>query len=783
MSKTRRKAESVVPQAEAGRRALLQRQEAILATVPDIIAEVDNDKVYTWANQAALDFFGPDMVGREAAAYFVGEQETYDVVEPVFVGEDRVVYVESWQRRRDGEIRLLAWRCRTLKDETGAVVGALSAAEDITEHHRAELALRDSRRLLAESQAITRVGGWEYDVASRHIAWTEEVYRIHGVGHDYDPNDVTRSIGFYAPAYAPVIARAFERAVDHGEPYDLELEFVRASGEHIWVRTVGRPIVEAGTVVRVTGNIMDITDRKKTELALRRSQLELRALYECAPSMMCVLDASRQVLYANRAFVEFVGRPLEELRQERACGVIGCPRALDDPRGCGYGPHCQDCTVRLAMADALVSGRNHCGIEYRTTALCHGQPRESVFLASIAPIQVGSETHLLLCLDDISERVRAEEALRDNLRFVQATIDSLSAHVCVLDETGTILAVNRAWTDFAVANPPVAGNVGVGANYLAVCDGVTGADAESAQAFAGGIRAVLAGTQAAFGREYACHSPAEQRWFMGRITPFAGAGPRRVVIAHENITERRRAEEALREKHAELERFTYLVSHNLRSPLVTIRAFLGHLGKDLAGNDVTAIRQDWDYLNTAADKMAQLLDELLSLSRVGRLKNPPEDVSLQALVQEALALVAGRLTARLVNATVSAEPLSLHGDRPRLVELFQNLLDNACKFMGEQPTPCLDVSWEQQGAETVICVRDNGIGMEPKYQARVFGLFDQLDSKVPGTGIGLALAKRIVEMHGGRIWVESAGAGRGCAFRFTLPRATGRTQEAPGLPP
>ncbi len=127
---------------EGASQKLLARFEAILGAVPDIIVEVDQNKVYTWANQAALEFFGPDLIGQEAAHYFVGPQETYEKVERLFGGDEGVFYVESWQRRRDGEARLLAWWCRVLKDGEGRVVGALSTARDVTDRQRTEEALR-----------------------------------------------------------------------------------------------------------------------------------------------------------------------------------------------------------------------------------------------------------------------------------------------------------------------------------------------------------------------------------------------------------------------------------------------------------------------------------------------------------------------------------------------------------------------------------------------------------------------------------------------------------------
>ena len=242
-----------------------------------------------------------------------------------------------------------------------------------------------------------------------------------------------------------------------------------------------------------------------------------------------------------------------------------------------------------------------------------------------------------------------------------------------------------------------------------------------------------------------------------------------------DITDRKRAETQLREKteelaltNEELTRFTYTVSHDLKSPLVTIKTFLGYLEKDVPNRDVERMGTDLSYIRTAADKMSRLLDELLELSRVGRKINPPVEAALQDIVKEALDLVAGRIALRKVQVQVTAEPIRLWGDRVRLVEAFQNLLDNAGKFMGDQASPHIEVGVQLGGEMVVLFVRDNGIGIDPRHQSRLFGLFEKLDPHTDGTGMGLALVRRVVEVHGGKIWVQSDGLGKGATFFFTL---------------
>jgi signal transduction histidine kinase len=243
----------------------------------------------------------------------------------------------------------------------------------------------------------------------------------------------------------------------------------------------------------------------------------------------------------------------------------------------------------------------------------------------------------------------------------------------------------------------------------------------------------------------------------------------------QEIAERRRTEEEredlireLEAKNTELERFTYTVSHDLKSPLVTIRGFLGLLEKDVAGGDAERIESDLARIRSASEKMTRLLEDLLELSRIGRLVNPPEEIPFGELAREALDLVAGTLTERGVEVSVAPDLPTVHGDRVRLVEVLQNLVENAITAMADQPRPQLEIDAREEGGQVLCRVRDNGKGIDPRYHQKIFGLFERLDPNDRGTGIGLALVQRIVEVHGGRIWVDSE-PGHGATFLFTLP--------------
>lgn len=245
-----------------------------------------------------------------------------------------------------------------------------------------------------------------------------------------------------------------------------------------------------------------------------------------------------------------------------------------------------------------------------------------------------------------------------------------------------------------------------------------------------------------------------------------------------DVTEQRRRQlerlqmvAELAERNAELERFGYTVSHDLKSPLITIKGFLGQLDKDLAAGNRERIRSDFGRIAKAADIMSLLIDDLLEFSRIGQVTEDLSEVSLNTLAHEAAELLAGRIAERGARVEISADLPRIPGTRTLLRMVFQNLIANAIKFCGERGDPLVEIDVRHLDAETVYCVADNGVGIAPEDQERIFGLFEKLDHKAQGTGIGLASVKRIVAIHGGRIWVESEGVGHGATFCFTLADA------------
>ena len=234
----------------------------------------------------------------------------------------------------------------------------------------------------------------------------------------------------------------------------------------------------------------------------------------------------------------------------------------------------------------------------------------------------------------------------------------------------------------------------------------------------------------------------------------------------------------LEKQNAELERFTYTISHDLKTPLVTISGFIGYLRRHFDSRDAESFGRDVAKIETAAANMAQNLEELLQLSRIGRVVNSFEKVSLGRLTEEALARLENQIGSNGLELEVASGMREVYVDRLRLVEVMVILIDNAIKYLSRDSAPLIKIAARVQDNEIIYYVSDNGVGIDPRYHEYVFGLFDRLDPDVDGSGIGLTLAKRIIEMHNGRIWVESDGYGSGSTFLFALPLGDNSLPEA-----
>ncbi len=395
-----------------------------------------------------------------------------------------------------------------------------------------------------------------------------------------------------------------------------------------------------------------------------------------------------------------------------------------------------------------------------------GRITDVLYNATIFKNEKGEVQGIFAAARDVTERKKAEEKLRTaslySRSFLEASLDPL----VTISPDGKITDVNKATEDAT----------GYSREQLIGSD-FSEYFTEPQEARAGYKRVFTDG----FVKDY----PLAIRHNSGEITDViynasvfrnAQGQIQGVFAAARDITQRKAMENKLREtleklkqSNAELEQFAYVASHDLQEPLRMVASYVQLLQRRYQGKLDPEADEFIAYAVDGANRMRGLIDDLLTYSRVGRLGKPFEPTNLESTLD----IVLKNLQASIADnkATVTHDTLPvIKADGSQLVQLFQNLIGNAIKFHGEEP-PHVHVSAVDKGSEWEFAVRDNGIGIDPQYFERLFKIFQRLHTReeYPGSGIGLAVCKKIVERHGGRIWIESQ-IGKGSTIYFTLSK-------------
>lgn len=254
-----------------------------------------------------------------------------------------------------------------------------------------------------------------------------------------------------------------------------------------------------------------------------------------------------------------------------------------------------------------------------------------------------------------------------------------------------------------------------------------------------------------------------------------------VLASVVDITERKgiedklhKAYEQVQQKNEEMEQFVYTVSHDLKAPLVTSTSFIGFLREDIAKQNYVEVPDSLDRLEKAHKRMQELISDLLQLSRVGRMDLNIEQIQLVQLLNEVLDSNSELLKEKKVKTTLFGEDLTIQADHKRITQVFDNLVNNAIKYASDVPTPEIQFFFKDFPDEIQVCVKDNGPGIEPQYHKKIFGLFQRLETDKEGTGVGLTIVSRIIQLHGGRVWVNS-DRGQGAEFWVSVPKKQRRS--------
>lgn len=511
--------------AEEALRSLSARNEAILAAVPDIIMEVDNNKVYRWANPAGVEFFGKDVIGKEASFYFEGNQETYDHVQPVFEGQESTIYVESWQRRKDGEKRLLAWWCRSLRDAQGNVSGALSTAQDITERKLAEEAMRESeeryRRIFEQSPVGIGIAYLDGRIFSANktlqdiMGYSIEELRAVALIDTYVDKEARNELLKTLSGTGTVFDFSTKLRRKDGAVYDalLNVSYIKLGGKD-FIQTI----------------VQDVTNRKRTEEALHESEEKYKILFADARQAIFIADVeSGMLIDCNEAACALIERSRDEIIGKHQ-SILHPVNELVDGSSQSYRKHISS-GAGLLIEDRVITKS--------------GKIKEVEIKGNL--VEFKGKKILQGFFIDITERKRAEAALKESEERYRRLVESVTDYIySVKLEAGRPIS-----TSHGPACETVTGYTS--AEYAADPDlwyrMVYEEDRKVVEEL---TTRVLSGTEVSPLEHRIKHKNGSIRWV--RNTPVLKHNAQGTLISYDgliaDITERKEAEEALRQSHS-----------------------------------------------------------------------------------------------------------------------------------------------------------------------------------------------------------------------------------------
>ena len=641
----------------------------------------------------------------------------------------------------------------TLSDALQQMITALRQAEQLRRNYERDLeqqvtektaALRKSTAQLQAAQRIAHVGSWEFDTATGKSTGSDEQFRILGLDQGQRQLGYSEIFDRIPRDDQPKLQSALDAAIAHGVPYEVEHRIIRPDGSIRHVVDRGEAVLDAqGQVIKLVGATTDISDRKQAEEDLKQYRDRLEYMVESRTAELTQANQKLQQEIRERRQIEAALKYQAEL--EKLISEISNQFINLDPNAVDQGIE----TALHALSKFMQADRGHVILSPDQS-----KPYHCIYTwcaPGIEPTQMNPQSGVL--------GAAAPWLDRQLQQFGVVRISSL---------TGL---------------PPEA------SAEKALCqnDGIQSLVA---------VRIVYAGSL--MGLLSIESVQTERHWSAKDITRL-----RIVAEIFASALERRRSQEALMERtqdlersNAELEQFAYVASHDLQEPLRAVTSYAQLLAKRYADQLDAKADKYINYIVDGGNRMQRLIQDLLNYSRVGAKGKAFQPTACDQVLDQALANLA--IAIRKAGAKITADPLpEVMADAGQLVQLLQNLISNAIKFQGEappqihisavqyvderwhtvdgKPVPDLpSISYTVSENQWLFSIGDNGIGIEPDYADRIFTLFQRLHTRkqYPGTGIGLAICKKIVERHGGQIWVESE-FGQGSTFYFMLPIHSG----------
>ena len=623
---------------------------------------------------------------------------------------------------------------------------AQAVVRDITHRKRTENKLRESEALLSEVGRIAKIGGWELDVISGVATWTPEVARIHG--KDESANPGYDELSSFLPDSREIFEKAVKDAVEKGESYDHELELISAKGKHKWIRTIGRPIIKDGKVVKLIGTLQDVTERKEAQEERKRNEERYRALFEQSNDAIFLNRLDGQIVDVNEKACEMFGYTKEELQTTNVVDLLA-----PDHKDAGT----------LGMKEFRKKRFVHVDTMYRKT---NGETFDAEVNAKVLE---GHPNLALAIVRDISEQKRAREKIARSEMKYRNLFEKSNDAIIIHDLNGRILEANKmTYEVFGYSEAEI--------KQKSIMELVSPEDREEIRSEIMKVR-----TTGSTRKEARMIRSDGTLIFIDISASLLQAQNNIIQAVGRDITDRINAETAMLSARIEAEtasrtksEFLANMSHELRTPLNSIIGFSDILIERVFGELNGKQLRYVNNISASGRHLLGLINDILDLSKVeaGKMELHYSEFSVGSVFEEVKATLSplAQVKSLEIDFKVGPDFGDIQADRSHLIQILYNLVSNAIKFTPEGGR--VSVYCKKSGNTALFSITDTGIGVSSEDQKILFQPFTQIDSSSArqycGTGLGLALVKKLVELHGGEIWVESE-VGKGSNFTFELP--------------
>jgi len=730
-----------------------ERLRAIFDGTYEYIELLSPDGTLLEANRASLEFAGnrrEDVTGRAFAdnPWFTNTPGAPEMVRSAIgrAAAGEFVRFEASLYRPSGELLTFDISFHPIRNERGEVMLIVAEGRDMSERKAAEAALRESDSRLRAALDASSTGTFRWDILTDELTWDEALDRLFGV----TPGEAVRSLDQFTLRVHPDdrkrVIDACVRCRIEGADFDMEYRVVRPNGGEYFILGRGRTFRDSGgRPAYMTGACVDVTARKRAELALRASEARFKAAAQANSSLLWTNNARGQMEGEQPGWSAFTGQQPHEYQ--------------------GYGwakaVHPDDAQPTIdAWNEAVAEGRLF-WFEHRVRRHDGEWRRFSIRAVPVKDAD-GNILEWVGSHSDITEERNLLDVLRESEARFRQLADAMPQIVWTASPDGIPDYYNERWWEFTGFDR---GNVPGDADaILHPADGEKGREVWQ--------DSVARGVPWRLEYRFWDRREGRWRWFLCQAVPYRDESGRLVKWfgTSTDIDDQKRVEAGLESANRDLEQFAYSASHDLQEPLRTISIYSELLEnrcrERLEGEGLEFL----GFLKAGSMRMQMLVRDLLAYTQVLRAEGdlPVDNTDANEVLQTVLSnlTIAVRESGGEITST-RLPILPVH--RVHLQLLFQNLIGNALKYRGTEP-PRVAVAATERAGEWLFSVKDNGIGVEARYREHIFGLFKRLHShsEHSGTGIGLAVCQRIVQRYGGKIWVESE-PGVGSAFFFTLP--------------